>query len=113
MAELSTNDYYVRLVDDDHPPQLVAGDGEQQGLLDDLSKPVAFYGDDSGLIHMFVDCAERLGCLYRNMGGYEPPSTMIDLTAANETRLRDGLTKALAAQRRAAATPDQLPSSQP
>ena len=61
---------------------------------------IAFYGDDSGLIHMSIDCAERLDASYQNLGEYEPPSAMIDLTPENALKLRDGLTKALAAWRK-------------
>ena len=65
-----------------------------------VSKPVAFYGEDSGLIHMSIDCAERLTATYQNLGEYEPPSAMIDLTPENALELRDWLTKALAAWRK-------------
>ena len=33
--------------------------------LDSLLEPSAFYGEDSGLIHMSIDCAERLDCTYQ------------------------------------------------
>ena len=84
----------------------VVDDDGYQTWLDDMSRPAAFYGDQSGLIHMSIDCAERLNCLYQNMGEYEPPSAMIDLTPENAKVLRDGLTKALAAHRRDIAKPD-------
>lgn len=66
-----------------------------------VPRPVAFYGEDSGLIHMSIDCAERLTATYQNMAPeYEPPSAMIDLTPENALELRDWLTKALAAWRK-------------
>lgn len=65
-----------------------------------VSKPVAFYGEDSGLIHVFVECAERLVASYQNLGEYEPPNAQMDLTPENALELRDWLTKALAAWRK-------------
>ena len=75
--------------------------GPDPDLEDCASAPTAFYGEDSGLIHMFINCAERLTATYQNMDPeYEPPSAEIDVTPENALKLRDGLTKSLAAWRK-------------
>lgn len=72
---------------------------------DDLDKiidePTAHYDTELGLVCFTVDIAERLDISYRNMGEYEPPRAMVDVTPANAEKLRDSLTRALAERRRA------------
>ena len=65
-----------------------------------LNKPGAVYGDDSGIITMFVDVAEQLNVYYANVGEYEPPRATIGLVPERAVQLRDALTKAIASWRR-------------
>ena len=68
--------------------------------LSEFDKPDASYGEDSGIITLFVDVAEQLDVHYRNLGEYEPPRAILGLTPERAVQLRDSLTKAIAQWRR-------------
>lgn len=97
----------------------MSGDPHDEGLLEadlvglkpfdqgndelDLSafdEPAAIYGEDTGIITLFVDVAEQLDIKYANYGEYEPPRAILGVIPERAVQLRDSLTKAIAHWRR-------------
>ena len=97
------------MIDDPHDEDLVEADlvvlepfdqGDYELDLSELDKPTAIYGEDTGIIVLFIDVAEQLDIKYANYGEYEPPRAVIGIVPERAVQMRDALTKAIAQWRR-------------
>lgn len=94
---------------DPHDEDLVEADlvglepfdqGDDELDLSGFNECVAIYGEDTGIITLFVDVAEQLDIKYANYGEYEPPRAILGLIPERAVQMRDSLTKAIAHWRR-------------